>query len=155
MFQVTSGSAYAIRGVVYLALRSPQGALLVSEIAQAHEIPERYLAKIFQGLARHGVLRSTRGIGGGFSLARAPSRITLMDIVKSCEGPILVSKCLAHKADCDKKDICGLCVVWEKLQKQVVSLLEKTTIQDVLDILAKQKEQDILDILAKQKEMPR
>lgn len=140
MLQVTTGSAYALRGIVYLALRSPQDPLLVSEIAQAHEIPERYLAKIFQGLARHGVLRSTRGIGGGFSLARAPNRITLMDIVKSCEGPILVSKCLSKKADCDKKDICGLCVVWEKLQKQVVSLLEKTTIQDVLDILAKQKE---------------
>jgi Rrf2 family iron-sulfur cluster assembly transcriptional regulator len=140
VFQVTSGSAYAIRGVVYLALRAPESALLVSEIAEAHEIPERYLAKIFQGLARHGVLRSTRGIGGGFSLGRAASRITLMDIVKTCEGPVLVSKCLTKKGECDKKDICGMCVFWERLQKQVVTLLEKTTIQDILDSLAKQRE---------------
>jgi len=140
MLRVTSGSDYAIRGVIYLALRSPKGTMLISEIAEAHDIPERYLAKIFQGLARQGVLRSSRGIGGGFALARRPDRITLMDIVKACEGPLLVSKCLSKKGECDKKEICGMCHVWEALQSNILSVLKQTTIQDILDKLAKQKE---------------
>ncbi len=140
MLRVTCGSDYAIRGVIYLALRAPKGTMLISEIAEAHDIPERYLAKIFQGLARQGVLRSARGIGGGFALARRPDRITLMDIVKACEGPLRVSKCLSKKGECDKKEICGMCYVWEALQSNILSALKQTTIQDILDKLAKEKE---------------
>lgn len=135
MLQITSGSDYGIRGVIYLALRAEKSAVLISEVAQAHEIPESYLAKIFQGLTRQGILRSSRGVGGGFALSRPPDQITLMDIVTACEGPILVSKCLNRKDKCDKHDICGLCAVWETLQDKVQSLLEQTTVQDVLDTL--------------------
>lgn len=139
MLQVTSGSDYGIRGVIYLALRSPKGTMLISEIAAAEDIPESYLAKIFQGLTRQGILHSTRGVGGGFALARRPDRITLNDIISACEGPILVSRCLQKKDECDKKDICGMCYVWEKLQDNIVSVLQETTIQNVLDHLAEQK----------------
>ena len=139
MLQVTSGSEYGIRGVIYLALRAPKRAMLISEIAEAQAIPESYLVKIFQGLTRQGILHSTRGVGGGFSLARRAKQITLKDIVMACEGPILVSKCLSRKKNCDKKSICGMCYVWEKLQECVVSVLETTTIQDILDHLAEQK----------------
>jgi Rrf2 family iron-sulfur cluster assembly transcriptional regulator len=139
MLQVTSGSDYGIRGVIYLALRSPRGTMLISEIASAEEIPESYLAKIFQGLTRQGILRSTRGVGGGFSLARRPDRITLKDIVMACEGPILVARCLPNSEECDKKEICGMCYVWEKLQDCIVSTLGHTTIQDVLNVIAERK----------------
>ena len=139
MLQVTSGSDYGIRGVIYLAFRAPKGTMLISDIAEAQDIPESYLAKIFQGLTRQGILRSTRGIGGGFSLARRPDRITLKDIVVACEGPILISKCLSRKDDCDKMDICGMCYVWEMLQEHILSVLETTTVQDILDRLAERK----------------
>lgn len=135
MLQVTSGSDYGIRGVIYLALRAKKDAVLISEIASAHDIPESYLAKIFQGLTRQGILRSARGVGGGFTLARRPDQITILDVVSACEGPVLVSKCLSKKGDCDKKPICGLCEVWERLQDKVISVLRETTVQDVVDSL--------------------
>jgi DNA-binding IscR family transcriptional regulator len=58
-----------------------------------------------------------------------------LDVVSACEGPVLVSKCLSKEGECDKKSICGLCVVWEKLQDKVISLLKETTVQDVVDSL--------------------
>ncbi|MBU1707877.1 Rrf2 family transcriptional regulator, partial [bacterium] len=84
---------------------------------------------------RQGILRSARGVGGGFMLARRADQITILDVVSACEGPVLVSKCLTKEDECDKKAICGLCLVWEKLQDKVISVLRETTVQDVVDSL--------------------
>jgi len=67
--RLTQGADYGARGIVYLATMPPASVVLVSQIAAAEQLPENYLTKIFQGLAKKGLVRSHRGAKGGFSLA--------------------------------------------------------------------------------------
>ena len=75
---------YALRAVVYLADQSPTGRT-TSQIAEATKVPPAYLSKVLQGLCRAGILRSQRGIGGGMSLVRSPSEVTILDVVNAVE----------------------------------------------------------------------
>src|SRR5512141_1844227 len=100
MMELTRKGEYAIRGIIYLA-RLPQGKVaLISEIAEATEVPPTFLAKIFQSFAKLGLVNSYRGTGGGFTLGRHPSRITLREVVEAVEGPIIPNRCLIGDEPC-------------------------------------------------------
>ncbi len=74
---------YALRAVVYLA---DQGAARTTpQIAEVTKVPAPYLAKVLQSLSREGIVRSQRGLRGGFQLARAPADLTIWDVVQSVE----------------------------------------------------------------------
>ena len=75
---------YALRAVVYLASRAPE-ANTTAQIAEATRVPKDYLSKILQGLARGGIVRTQRGVGGGVSLAREPADLTILDVVNAVE----------------------------------------------------------------------
>lgn len=75
---------YALRAVVHLASRAPE-ACTTAQIAEATRVPKDYLSKILQGLARGGIVRTQRGVGGGVSLAREPADLTILDVVNAVE----------------------------------------------------------------------
>lgn len=75
---------YALRAVVYLASRAPESCT-TAQIAEATRVPKDYLSKILQGLARGGIVRTQRGVGGGVSLAREPADLTILDVVNAVE----------------------------------------------------------------------
>ena len=75
--QVTRAGEYAVIGLLYLAAQPAGRTVMIEEISAAEKIPKSFLAKIFQLLAKDGLVRSHRGAGGGFSLAQAPSAISL------------------------------------------------------------------------------
>jgi Rrf2 family protein len=75
---------YALRAVVYLA-RKPDVPSTTEEVADATKVPAAYLAKILQGLARAGVVRSQRGVGGGVMLARPADGVTILEVVNAVE----------------------------------------------------------------------
>ena len=75
---------YALRAVVHLAYRAPE-AQTTAQIAGATRVPRDYLSKILQGLAREGIVRTQRGVGGGISLAQQPVDLTILDVVKAVE----------------------------------------------------------------------
>ena len=75
---------YALRAAVHLASQSP-AARTTDQIAKATRVPRAYLSKVVQGLARAGVVHSTRGIGGGVSLTKSPAEITILEIVNAVE----------------------------------------------------------------------
>ena len=78
--QITRAGEYAIIGLLYLA-RQPAGrTVMVDEISDAEKVPSSFLAKIFQSLAKAGLIQSQRGAGGGFTLVRPPSDINLLEI---------------------------------------------------------------------------
>jgi len=131
MMELTRKGEYAIRGIIYLA-RQPAGKMaLISEIAAASEVPQTFLAKIFQNFAKQGIVNSYRGTGGGFILARPPSQITLREVVEAVEGPIVPNRCLIGKGSCAKDADCPVHPVWRKVQLQVVQILENVTIEEL------------------------
>ena len=80
--RLTKAADYGARGAIHLAKRPEGTVVLVSDIATAEGLPESYLAKIFQDLAKEGIVRSHRGARGGFSLARPAGEITLRDVIE-------------------------------------------------------------------------
>ena len=75
---------YALRAVVHLAYRAPESCT-TAQIAEATRVPKDYLSKILQELARGGIVRTQRGVGGGVSLAREPESLTILDVVIAVE----------------------------------------------------------------------
>lgn len=135
MMELTRKGEYAIRGIIYLAGQPAGRMSLISEIAEATKVPATFLAKIFQSFAKLGLVNSFRGTGGGFTLGRPASRITLREVVEAVEGPIIPNRCLLGDGECDLGRKCLVHPVWRRVQTQVVQVLESVTIEE----LARQK----------------
>jgi Rrf2 family transcriptional regulator, iron-sulfur cluster assembly transcription factor len=129
--QLTRGADYGARGIMHLAKMPSNAVALVGEIAAAEGLPESYLAKIFQDLAKEGIVRSHRGAKGGFSLARPAEQITLRQIIEAVEGPIALSRCLAPWEGCERMETCAMHQVLARAQAQLVACLEATTLKDL------------------------
>ena len=128
----TRASDYALRGMVYLA-RQPSGKLsMASEIATAEDMPEYFFSKIFQSLAKSGLVNSFRGSNGGFALARSPEEIRMLDVVEAIDGPVSTSKCATSPEVCERSDTCPFHVYWKEAQESVLSVLSKYSIADAV-----------------------
>jgi Rrf2 family iron-sulfur cluster assembly transcriptional regulator len=132
IMRLTRGSDYGLRGMLYMA-RQPLGQIcLVSQVAAAENLPETYLAKIFQDLARNRLLISHRGAKGGFSLIDHPQDISLLDIIEAVEGRIAIAPCLDAREGCERVDLCEIHPVLDSAQAQMLSVLKNTTLADLV-----------------------
>ncbi len=121
---ITRKTDYAIRCVLYLA-ESQSDIVMMSDIAEEREIPRSFLAKILQQLAKAGIVKSTRGIKGGFSLAKKPADVSMLDVVEAMEGPVAMNICAVEKGRCSLKSICSAHPVWVDIRKDVENRLRK------------------------------
>lgn len=103
--QLNQATDYAFRVVLYLAGLPPGEVVSGVIIADRQNIPHRFLQKIMRLLAAAGVVKSFRGVVGGFSLAKAPAEITLYDVIVAMEGPLGIHRCLADRKACNRN--CG------------------------------------------------
>ncbi|MFQ5747340.1 MAG: RrF2 family transcriptional regulator [Gemmatimonadota bacterium] len=106
--QLTRESEHAILGLGFLATLPPDRPTPLSEIAEARDLPASFLAKIFQKLARHGIVDSTRGRGHGYSLARPAGQISILDVIVAVEGPSLLNRCILWAGRCHDENPCPL-----------------------------------------------
>jgi Rrf2 family cysteine metabolism transcriptional repressor len=88
MLSITSKSPYAIRALTELARTGDGGPVPIGELARRRDIPVQFLEQLFATLRRAGVLRSQRGVKGGYSFARAPGEITVLEITELLDGPV-------------------------------------------------------------------
>lgn len=80
--------AYAVRATLQLAKDPSDGPVPCSKLASEGNMPERFLLQILRNLVTHGILRSTRGVDGGYALTRPPEEISLLDVIEAIEGPM-------------------------------------------------------------------
>ncbi len=119
---------YAIRSFVYLA-RIPDGKFAMArQIAEEEKIPAHFLAKILQELTRKGLLRSSKGPSGGFSLRVPASQIKLLDLVEALDGHALAESLSQAPWILDS---------WKDLHSRIMDYLESNTIADVAKALEK------------------
>lgn len=128
----TKATEYAILAVTYLAEKSGKEPVDLDEIAKKRKIPKSFLAKIAQILTRAGIVRSHRGLKGGFSLARPANSITVRRIIEEVEGPIALEKCIANPRECFQSRGCALTKIWKKAQDKLVEVLDATTLEDLV-----------------------
>jgi Rrf2 family transcriptional regulator, cysteine metabolism repressor len=88
MISITSKSPYALAALVELKFRAGTDPVPIAELARQREIPAQFLEQLFATLRRAGLLRSQRGVGGGYSFGRPPSDITVLEVVELLDGPL-------------------------------------------------------------------
>ncbi|MFA5354936.1 MAG: Rrf2 family transcriptional regulator, partial [Thermodesulfovibrionales bacterium] len=103
--QITRETDYAVRCVTYLVLKQDQ-VVMVDEIASENLIPKSFLSKILQKLVKAGIVKSYRGVKGGFQLAREPKKISLLDVVEATEGPLSLNQCVIDENRCCRSNSC-------------------------------------------------
>jgi len=125
-------SAYAIEGLLVLAARPVGAPMILGDIADARGVPQSFLAKIFQKLARSGIVLSSRGAIRGYALARPPKQIKVKEIVLAIEGPDLFDRCIFWSDRCGDSDPCPMHFRWKRLKKRIIGeLMERTTLADL------------------------
>jgi Rrf2 family protein len=130
---------YAIRAFVHLA-QVPDGRYaMVKQIAAEEEIPAHFLAKILQQLARKGMLRSSKGPTGGFSLRVPPGEVRLLDIVEALDGLSEYEKCASGLAECNDDMPCPLHDSWKALRSRIMDYLGRNTIADLAKALEQKR----------------
>ncbi len=133
MLKLSTKSSYGLRACLTLA--QSEELLSSTEIAERNKIPRRYLEQILAALRQSGLVKSTRGAKGGFSLERRAEEVTVADIVQSVEGelppmlctnPDLRSRNCRNDSDCDCRELCA------DLDHSVNRVLSGTTLADLL-----------------------
>ena len=116
MISITTKSPYAVRALAELG-RSGEGPVPIGELARRRDIPVQFLEQLFAVLRRAGLLRSQRGVKGGYSFARPPSEITILEVVELLDGPL-------------GRDAAG---VFADAAAAARKVFEETTIADVIE----------------------
>jgi Rrf2 family iron-sulfur cluster assembly transcriptional regulator len=130
--QFTRAEEYGIMGVMYLADQDKDRVVPLSEIAEAQDVPEKFLAKIFQNLTKAGVVRSHRGVKGGFTLGRDPREISMRDVVETIQGPYHLIKCLHDRGCCGKYECCSIRPVVQEAENSLLEIFGKYNIAYLL-----------------------
>jgi len=129
--QLTREGDYGIRSVLYLAHQPYKKISFVTEISEEYKIPRSFLAKILQKLVKAKIVRSYRGVKGGFSLARQAKDISVLDVLEAIEGKLAMNICLADKKKCDFSRHCPIHGVWVNVQTKVTEVLKKSNFDDL------------------------
>lgn len=130
--QITRQTDYAIRCVLYLA-EHPNEVKVVNEIASSKSIPKVFLAKILQKLSKAGIVRSYKGVKGGFELAKRPKDITLLDVIEAIDGPVAMNICAIDKRLCNMSNQCSVHPVWVQLRQDTERKLRKYSIDRLIN----------------------
>jgi Rrf2 family protein len=131
--QFSLGCEYAIHGLLYLALQPPDEVVLVTDIAKAQNLPVSYLAKVFQYLAKAGLVKSFRGAKGGYMLAQPPGRITLRHITQAIDGAGPMFSPLSSRRECSAEADCLIREAFTKAEESMLHELEKVTLHEMVE----------------------
>jgi Rrf2 family protein len=132
----SKATSYGIRALAYIASQ-PERLCGLQEIAEHEVIPPAYLRKVLGELRRHRLLRSVKGIHGGYELGRVPEAITLWEVFKILEPDPYMDTCLLGDRVCGPDSACAFHDDWSKVRTDLVSLLETRTILEAAAEISK------------------
>ncbi|UCD16612.1 MAG: Rrf2 family transcriptional regulator [Candidatus Zixiibacteriota bacterium] len=130
--QFTKAEEYGVLGVIYLAEQGDNRIIPLSEVAESQGVPEKFLAKIFQNLTKASIVRSHRGIKGGFSLGKNPVKVTAREVIEAIQGPYNLIRCIGDPASCVKHPTCPVRFIIELAERSLLEVFEKYTIADLI-----------------------
>jgi FeS assembly SUF system regulator len=127
-------SDYGIVLMASLAEQPPETHLSAREIAERTQLPLPVVSKILKALAREGLLLSQRGPRGGYSLARRPDAINVVEMITALEGPIGLTECTMHPGHCVQEASCHVRKPWQKINHVVRSALARVTLAELASL---------------------
>lgn len=129
--EISRRTDYGVRVIIDLAALSGDGRAPTSEIADRQNIPAPFLAKIISQLSLSGLVYTYRGSGGGVSLARPASEISLLEVIEALDGPVRLNRCTIEPDACPQNGHCPVHHIWLQAQADLTDLLSNTTIGDL------------------------
>jgi Rrf2 family iron-sulfur cluster assembly transcriptional regulator len=133
----TRTSEYALRAMTFLAMQPPGKRTGAREISLAESIPIPFLWKILQNLARRRLIRSFKGMRGGYELARPSDRITLHEVVFATDGMDFSNQCVLGLPHCGEENSCPLHDTWKRIRGDMTAMLERNTLADLAGVAKK------------------
>ena len=124
---------YALQAILLLAQKKEGSTMSIRELARRLGIPYHFLAKIFQDLTHKGLLKSSRGPNGGFSLAKPASKITLQQIITAIDGDHLVQDCVLGLDKCSSDHPCAFHESWLSARQGLSVFLTKEHLDHMTD----------------------
>lgn len=142
----SKAAEYGLRAMLYIAEKSLEGRKVsVKEIGAAIQVPEPFTAKVLQSLAKDGLLSSTKGLGGGFSLTERQFNKNLLHVVKAIDGDALFTGCALGLNECSHKTPCPLHDTFASIRQQIITMMEEKTLLEMAHAL-KEGSLRIMDI---------
>ena len=127
---------HALRALIYLAEKNSPEPVLVREIADKSRVPRQSLAKILHALRNKGLVRSTKGPGGGYRLSRAGQSMRVVEVIEAVDGHIELRKaCVLGLDQCTDLAPCALHDVWKVFRENYYSTVSSMSLQDAAEAL--------------------
>ena len=131
--KLTRAGEYAVRCVLYLASQG-QGVLVSRRVVAGYfDIPEKFLAKIAQQLAKGKIIEIKQGARGGYILSRTPDTLTMLEVLEAIIGEITLNECVANADICKSSSNCAVNRVWTRARSQLRETLAEVTFSDLLN----------------------
>jgi len=131
MLKLTKRADYGLISLKHLTMNRQKGSASAKELADTYGIPVPMLAKVLQKLVRDGFLVSEQGTNGGYKLARDPSTITALEVIRAIDGPIILTTCFTSHGDCDLSRQCTVREPLRRVHEGILKLLDSITITDL------------------------
>lgn len=129
---ISSKGRYAIRVMVYLAIKQGDGYIPLKEITDAERLSQKYLESITRVLSKGRLIEAASGHGGGLRLTRTPGEYTLDEILNLMEGSLAPAACVSDDSCCNS-EACYTRPIWQGLAKVIDDYFNNITLQDVVD----------------------
>lgn len=134
--RITTWAEYGVICALHLARRTAEGPIAGREIALREKLPADYVEQILLRLRRAGIVASTRGAHGGYTLARAPQDITVREVLAAAELETFDLHCVSHPVNderCSDAQNCSIRPVWVLLQNKINDVLDSVVLSDLLE----------------------
>ena len=131
--RLTRAGEYAVRCMLYLASQGVGVVCSRKQIAAEMDIPDQFLSKIAQQLARSGFLEIIQGAKGGLRLVVLPEHLSLLDVVEAVIGEIFLNDCVMWPESCRRSRACSVHQIWEKARNQLRETLRQATFASLLE----------------------
>jgi Rrf2 family iron-sulfur cluster assembly transcriptional regulator len=130
--RLTTKGRFAVTAMIDLAMRQHNGPVTLAGISQRQKISLSYLEQLFGKLRRHELVESTRGPGGGYTLARPMREVSVADIIFAVDEPLDATNC-AGKENCHEDGPCMTHELWSNLNKKMIEFLDGVTLQELVE----------------------
>jgi Rrf2 family transcriptional regulator, cysteine metabolism repressor len=130
--KLSTRSRYGMRALLDIALQCNREPVRLKEIARRQDVSLSYLEHIVGPLIAGGILRSTRGPGGGVSLLRRPEDIPLSEVMRLLEGPLSTADCVPHPDLCPRSALCATRALWSEVTSAIDNVLAGKSLADLI-----------------------
>jgi len=138
--KLSTRTRYGVRALVDIAQYSTKSPVLLKDVAQRQAVSEDYLEHILIPLKAAGLIKTIRGIKGGFTISKPPAQIRLDEVVLILEKKVALVECVNTPTVYPRSDICATHILWQEITEAITKVLKSTTLLDLMNRQGKNEE---------------